>query len=190
MKFLDETELVRLLRVARNRSARDWCMLLVAYRHAMRASEVSDLRLADLDLKARSIIVRRVKGSLVTTQPLAKLKGQPLLDEPRALTAWLAGRSDPSDYLFTSQKGGKLTPNAVWRVFTTIAGEAGIAGRTLHSLKHTRVTLALQGGMGLADVRQLAGHKSLSSTLRYVHSTDERAGREAARSEANLFNGS
>src|ERR1700722_1769682 len=67
---LTPEEILATLKIARARSARDWCMVLLAYRHGLRASEVCNLRLADIDLKRQSIIVRRLKGSLETTQPL------------------------------------------------------------------------------------------------------------------------
>src|ERR1700724_1373027 len=109
MTFLTPVETLALLKVAKQRSTRDWAMVLLAYRHGLRASEVCDLKLADIDLKAGSISVRRLKGSLQTVQPLYPHRGQPLLDEANALRAWMRERpNDGSEYLFTSQKGGRL----------------------------------------------------------------------------------
>jgi integrase len=97
------------LKVAKQRSIRDWAMILLAYRHGLRASEVCRLKLADVDQKAGSISIRRLKGSLQTVQPLYQHRGQPLLDETAAVKSWLRKRpSDGSNYLFTSQKGGRL----------------------------------------------------------------------------------
>lgn len=110
MSYLTPDELLIILRMARSRSARDWAMILLAYRHGMRASEVCDLKLAEMNLKDASLNVRRLKGSLQTIQPLYRHKGQPLLDEITALRSWLRERqSDGSDYLFLSQKGGRCT---------------------------------------------------------------------------------
>ena len=53
-------------------------MILMAYRHGLRASEVCGIKLADVDLKAGSISIRRLKGSLHTIQPLYQHRGQPL----------------------------------------------------------------------------------------------------------------
>ena len=173
--WLTPDELLRLLKAARNRSVRDWALLLVGYRHALRAQELSNLTLSEIDLKTRTIRIRRVKGSLETIQPLEKRAGQPLLDEPKALRQWLQERKDDSHFVFTSQKGGQLTTNAIWRLFDVVAEEAGIKGRSVHSLKHSRVSHLLSGGAPIGEVRQAAGHRALSSTLRYVHSTDESA---------------
>ena len=89
MTFLTPEETLTLLKAAREHSIRAWAMILLSYRHGTRASEVCGLRLADVDLKAGSITIRRLKGSLQTTQPLFPHRGQPLLDECAALRAWL-----------------------------------------------------------------------------------------------------
>src|SRR5260370_39103018 len=105
MTILTPQELLDLLKAARKRSVRDWAMILLAYRHGLRASEVCGLKLADLDLKSGSISIRRLKGPLFTVQPLYQHRGQPLLDETAAVRAWLRTRvDDGSDDLFTSQK--------------------------------------------------------------------------------------
>jgi site-specific recombinase XerD len=187
MQFLESTELLALLKAAKARSNRDWAMLLLAYRHGMRASEVCGLKLRDVDMKTHTVTFQRAKGSMKSMQPLERLAGQPLLDERTALRLWLAERKDPSDYLFTSQKGAALTPNGFWRLFKAVCADAGIEGRSCHSLKHTRASLMIQGGANLSDVRQQLGHVSLSSTLRYVHSTDAQAAKAARRAEANVF---
>src|SRR5256884_6422302 len=100
--WLTTDELLRLLKAARERSVRDWALLLTGYRHALRAQEVSNLTLNDVDLKTRTIRVRRVKGSLETIQPLEKRAGQPLLDEPKALRLWLMERDRKSTRLNSS----------------------------------------------------------------------------------------
>jgi type 1 fimbriae regulatory protein FimB len=125
MTILSPEEMLALLKTARNRSTRDWAMILLAYRHGLRASEVCGLKLADIDLKAGSISIRRLKGSLQTVQPLYQHRGQPLLDETTAVRAWLRKRrADGSDYLFTSQKpeGRKTRPNTV---LSQLPGDCG-----------------------------------------------------------------
>lgn len=76
MAFLTTEEMLAVLRAARSRSSRDWAMILVAYRHGMRASEVCGLRRDDLNLRGESITIRRLKGSLEQCQPLCGHAGQ------------------------------------------------------------------------------------------------------------------
>ena len=60
MTILTPQEMLDLLKAARKRSVRDWAMILLAYRHGLRASEVCGIKLADLDLKAGSISIKRL----------------------------------------------------------------------------------------------------------------------------------
>src|SRR5437660_9523088 len=122
ISMLTPQETLELLKAARKRSTRDWAMILLAYRHGLRASEVCGIKLADVDFKTGSISIRRLKGSLHTVQPLYQHRGQPLLDETAAIRAWLRKRpADGSDYLFSSQKGGRLDRTQFFRCFQKVA---------------------------------------------------------------------
>jgi type 1 fimbriae regulatory protein FimB len=190
MIFLTPAETLAVLKAARERATRDWAMILLAYRHGLRASEVCGLRLADVDLKAGSIFVRRLKGSLQTLQPLYQHRGQPLLDETNAVRAWLRKRpADGSDYLFTSQKGGQLGRRQFFRNFQTIAASAGlpVEKRHPHVLKHSLASHLIAGNVNLALVRQALGHRSISSTMQYVGTSDRQAAEAAQAALMNLF---
>src|ERR1039457_6239583 len=148
MTILTPQETLALLKAARERSTRDWAMILLAYRHGLRASEVCGLKMADIDLKAGSISIQRLKGSMQTVQPLYPHRGQPLLDEMSALRCWLREhQSDGSDYLFTSQKGGKLDRTQFFRVFQVIAKTALLPfeKRHPHVLKHSLASHLVAG---------------------------------------------
>ena len=86
--FLTEAEIKRFLEAARHgrHGVRDYVMMLMAYRHGLRVSELVDIRLKDLDLESARLYVRRKKGSLSTHQPIEG-------DELRAIRAWLRERS-------------------------------------------------------------------------------------------------
>src|SRR5260370_27310418 len=178
MTILTPQEMLDLLRAARKRSVRDWAMILLAYRHGLRACEGCGLKLADLDLKSGSISIRRLKGSLFTVQPLYQHRGQPLLDETAAVRAWLRKRlEDGSDYLFTSQKGGKLSRIQFFRNFQRTAEGAALAieKRHPHVLKHSLASHLVSGNANLALIRQALGHRSINSTMAYIGTSDDQA---------------
>jgi integrase len=75
MTFLTPEETLAVLKAARARSVRDWAMILLAYRHGLRASELVGLKLADVDLKAGSISVRRLKGAVSASWPAVAKRG-------------------------------------------------------------------------------------------------------------------
>ena len=190
MTILSPQEILSLLKAARKRSTRDWAMILLAYRHGLRASEVCGIKLADIDLKTSSISIRRLKGSLHTIQPLYQHRGQPLLDETAALRAWLRKRPcDGSDFLFTSQKGGKLDRTQFFRNFQTVAESAGlpVEKRHPHVLKHSLASHLVAGNANLALVRQALGHRSINSTMQYIGTSDSQAAEALQKALMGLF---
>lgn len=187
---LSPLELMAVLKIARARSTRDWCMILLAYRHGMRASEVCGLKLSDLNLKDQTIRVARLKGSMLTVQPLYAHRGVPVLDELAALRAWLrVRRPDGSNFLFVSQKGGKLHRSAFFRSFQAIAAAAGLTAekRHPHVLKHSLASHLVAGNVNLALVKQSLGHRSISSTMEYVGVNDGQAAEAAQRAMMDLY---
>jgi integrase len=178
MIHLEPAEVLSVLRMARVKGAREWAMIVVAYKHGMRASEVCNLLLDDIDMKNGSIVVERLKGSLRTTQAVTEHRGEPLLNELKALREWLRQRRDDgSNYLFTSQKGGRLDRSQFFRLFRVISKEAGIpAGKQHpHALKHSLANHLVLANVNLALVKQQLGHKSINSTMRYVKTSDQQA---------------
>jgi integrase len=187
-KALAPEEIIKVLRIA-SESKRNLAMILLAYRHGMRASEVCDLRLSDLDLKNGQITIRRLKGSLTTTQPLSDHPGQPLLSEKRVLRSWLAERHDASDFVFTSQKGGKIHRSQFFRMFQFVAERAGLPAdrRHPHCLKHALGFALVAGNVHLTIVKQALGHKNIASTAIYAVPTDEQTGKAVNAALAALY---
>jgi len=187
-KALTPEEILKVLRVA-NESKRNLAMILLAYRHGMRASEVCELRMSDLDLKNGQITIRRLKGSLTTTQPLGDIPGRPLLSEKKVLRAWLAERRDATDFVFTSQKGGRIHRSQFFRIFQSVAERAGLPNnrRHPHCLKHALGFALVASNVNLAIVKQALGHKNIASTAIYAVPTDEQTGRAVSAALAGLF---
>jgi hypothetical protein len=72
------------------------------------------------------LTIRRLKGSKVTVHQLVPHKGQPLLDEVKAVKLWLAERpTDCGDAVFPSNKGGCMSATQFYRIYRAIAEEAG-----------------------------------------------------------------
>jgi len=187
-KSLIPEEMLKILKKA-SQSKRNLAMILLAYRHGMRASEVCDLRLSDLDLKNGQITIRRLKGSLTTTQPLTDHPGQPLLSERRVLRAWLAERRDISDFVFTSQKGGRIHRSQFFRMFQSVAERAGLPAdrRHPHCLMHALGFSLVAANVNLASVKVALGHKSIASTAIYAVPTDEQVGKAVNAALASLY---
>jgi type 1 fimbriae regulatory protein FimB len=192
MQALTQAEILLVLKLAGSESKRNHAMILLAYKHGLRASEVCALKTTDIDLKNGTITVRRLKGSLKSSQDLLDLPGQPLVSEKRVLRTWLEERAtyhDRSDFLFLSQKGGGLDRSAFFRLFQSVAERAGlpIGKRHPHCLKHSLGFFLVEQGVTLPSIQQTLGHKSLASTGVYLKVTDTKANRDTARAFANAF---
>ena len=190
MQSLEPAEVLSLLKAAKAQGAREWAMILLAYKHGMRASEVCNLKIGDLDLKNGNIIINRLKGSLRTMQAITEHRGEPLLNEKRALQDWQRERRDDgSDVLFTSQKGGRMDRTQFFRIFRGIAQAAGLPSEKQHphALKHSLAKHLVKANVNIALVKQQLGHKSIGSTMRYVGISDQEASKAASTALMAIF---
>lgn len=163
MEALSKAQLLALLSAARAHSERDWLMILIAFSHGLRASEVVALQRDDI--ADGHITVARLKGSLRTVQPLVRDEN-PLLDEHPALFAFAHGK----------QRLFPIHRQHFWRLMQRYASAAGIPERLRHPhiLKHT-IALQTIRTAGIENVRQYLGHKSMSSTGAYLKKSDAEA---------------
>ncbi len=176
MEYLKPNELLKVLGHAQKHGAREHCMFLLGYGHALRASEIASLTLEDV--RNGRIRCNRGKGSQHTTEELRE-NPNIILDEKMALAAWLRerGDADGSIYLFTSRQGSCLKRKQVYNLFRKCAELANIeAGRyNPHVLKHSYASHLLRNGADLAFVQKALGHAHISSTTRYTHVTTSEA---------------
>ncbi len=171
--FLTESEIKRFLSAARKgrHSVRDFCLMLLAYRHGLRVSELIDIRLKEVDLETGRIFVRRVKGSLSTHQPIEG-------DELRAIRAWLRERTDypnaDSNYLFLSERG-PLTRQAVNYLTEEIGKRANLNFKvTPHMLRHSTGYYLANRGYDTRLIQDYLGHKNITHTVRYTRTAASR----------------
>jgi type 1 fimbriae regulatory protein FimB len=192
MKALSPEQVERILKIAADRSRRDHAMILLAYKHGLRASEICGLNMADLNMKEAKITVRRLKGSQTNEQSLYNEVGKPWMSELRVLNLWLAERKEwgqDSEYVFLSQKGGAMSRVQFYRLFDAIAKEAGIPDdlRHPHALKHGLGLAMVKQGVHLMVIKQSLGHRSLQSTAIYSAADDMMADRARRQTFANQF---
>lgn len=175
MQHLNREELLRLLKTAREHSERDWLLLLVTFSHGLRATEA--VQLTKANFKDGHITVRRLKGSLKTTQALLS-NAEPLLDEKTAVEEYTATLA-PKEKLFPVTRFG--FSYIVKRHCRT----AGIPAHKAHchALKHSVAMMNVRGA-GIENIRQWLGHKSIASTGEYLRCSDEEAGNAVAKSMA------
>jgi site-specific recombinase XerD len=138
-------------------------MILLAYRHGFRASELVELRISDVDLLAGTIYCRRRKGSKSSVHPLKA-------DEVRAIERVLRDREvDARDFLFASERGAKLTRNGFWRIVSEAGKRAGLPVKAYaHMLRHSTGYYLANKGCDLRLIQDYLGHVQVQNTVRYT----------------------
>ena len=138
-------------------------MILIAYRHGLRASEVTGLRVSDIDLKRGTIYCRRAKNSRSSLHPLKP-------DEVAALEKVLRQRKlRTSEHLFQSERAAKLSRSAFWRVVAQTGERAGLPVKAYaHQLRHACGYYLANKGCDLRLIQDYLGHKQIQNTVRYT----------------------
>src|SRR5438046_2464500 len=136
---------------------RDSTMILIAYRHGLRASELCDLQWSQFDLNAGTLRVRRRKQGSPGTHPLQD-------DEIRALRRLQRGR-----FVFLTERDGPMTPKAFHALFARIGQRAELPFPVHpYMLRHTCGYLLANKGHDTRSLQAYLGHKNIQHTVRYT----------------------
>ena len=165
---------------------RDRAMFEVAYGAGIRAEEIVNLDVGDLDPDAEELRVTG-KGSKTRIIPAGEPAWRALelyLDRgrPKLASASSGQRAEPA--LFLSKSGRRLSTSDVRRRLRLSTRRAGLeAGVSPHTLRHSFATHLLEGGADLRSIQELLGHASISTTQTYTRIESKRLRR--AYSEAH-----
>lgn len=147
---------------------RDRALLILLYGTGIRASECASLKEADVDLVELTVRVIG-KGGHERIIPL-NVKVAAVLRQYRTSRRGVP----PVSPFFRSRHGGAMSRNAVYERVRTHAQKARIAKRVSpHRLRHTFATHLVKRGVRLPVIRDLLGHRCISSTQIYMHTTAE-----------------
>jgi integrase len=163
-EYLTDAEVERLMAAAKgNRYGhRDATMVLVAYRHGLRAFELVDLRWEQVDCKTATLHVRRVKKGTPSTHPI-------LGDELRALRRLQREQEPKSPYLFTSERGVPFTTAGFARMVERAGTEAKFGFKAHpHMLRHACGYALANKGHDTRALQAYLGHKNIQHTVRYT----------------------
>ena len=170
-KFLTESETEQLLDTAAHTkmAPRDRALFELMYSSGLRRSEVTNLKIADVDF-FNGIVKVFGKGS--------KERLVPVTDTAlAALKDYLASRPNPQpqEALFLNHNGKPLTGDGLAYIFKNTAISAHLVRKvTPHSLRHSFATHLLNNGCDLRSLQEMLGHKSLAATQVYTHVSVER----------------
>ena len=163
-EWLTQHEVERLMKAAKaNRwGHRDSTMILVAYRHGLRAAELVDLRWDQVDFRSGSLHVRRVKQGTPATHPI-------MGDELRALRKLQREQEPKSPYVFTSERGAPFSTAGFARMIERAAVEAKLGFPAHpHMLRHACGYKLANDGHDTRALQAYLGHKNIQHTVRYT----------------------
>jgi len=152
--------------IGRNR-LRDAALILLAYRHGLRVSEVIDLRWEQVDLKRRLLHVRRLKNGTSSNHPLGK-------KECRFLRR-LRDRHPEAQFVFMSERKGPLTSSTVRKMITRAGRHARLPFPVHpHMLRHACGYKLANDGHDTRAIQHYLGHRNINHTVRYTELSPER----------------
>jgi integrase len=163
-EYLTTAEVEKLIKTAKNGrwGHRDATLVLIAFRHGLRASEICDLEWSQVEFgRSAALHVRRVKNGKPSVHPLQG-------DEIRALRE-LRRQFPDSGFVFATERGGPFTPDAVNRLIKRIGERAGFDFPVhCHMLRHGCGYALANAGHDTRAIQDWLGHRSIQHTVRYT----------------------
>jgi integrase len=169
-EYLTPQEIDKLTKEARQgrHGHRDATLILIAFRHGLRASEICDLEWSQVEFgRFASLHVRRIKNGKPSVHPL---RG----DEIRALRE-LRRQFPDSGFVFATERGGAFTPDAVNRLIKRIGERAGFDFPIhAHMLRHACGFALANAGHDTWAIQDWLSHRSIQHTVRYTELSSTR----------------
>ena len=146
---------------------RDATMILVAFRHGLRVSELCALRWDQIDFKTASLHVRRLKNGTASVHLIGG-------EELRMLRA-LRREDDASRFVFMTERGAPMTRDGFLKMLTRLGVSAKFPFPVHpHMLRHATGYKLANDGQDTRALQHYLGHKNITHTVRYTELSPER----------------
>jgi type 1 fimbriae regulatory protein FimB/type 1 fimbriae regulatory protein FimE len=169
-EYLSEKEVAAVMAAAATvgrHGARDAALILVAYRHGLRVSELVSLRWDQIDLQQGLLHVTRLKHGIASVHPL---RGPEL----RALRR-LQRDYPQTAYVFVSERKAPLTTDAIRRIVRRAGRHAGLEFPIHpHMLRHATGYKLANDGQDTRAIQHYLGHRNIQHTTRYTELASDR----------------
>jgi integrase/recombinase XerD len=152
---------------------RDRAILELLYATGMRVSEISDMRLEDLNLELEFVrpMGKGRKERIVPLGNKAKSAVKTYLEKVRPKLS----KSASVPFLFLSRRRRKISRQGIWKIIKSYVAGLGIEKKvTPHTLRHSFATHLLERGADLRLIQEMLGHSDISTTQIYTHLDTER----------------
>ncbi len=136
-------------------------MLGLMYSSGLRVSEIVNVRVNNFDFKNRLLRIVEAKGGKDRTTILS----EKIIASFEKYTKDKQG----NDYIFESNRGGKMTTRAVQKIFTNALKKSKLKkDASCHCLRHSFATHLLENGTDIRYIQELLGHRRLETTQIYT----------------------
>ncbi|CAH5739650.1 tyrosine-type DNA invertase [Klebsiella oxytoca] len=173
-KHLTREEVKRLLLAARQgpNPERDCCLIWMCFIHGCRVSEIITWRMSDIDIKGKSIYIKRLKNGFSTTHPIYQ-------SEIDMLDSWLKVRAHydnaDSEWLFLSRKGQRISRQRIYQFMRQYGNQAGLMIKPHpHMLRHACGYALAEKGVDTRLIQDYLGHRNIQHTVLYTASNEQR----------------
>ena len=161
---LSQVELDALRSSCNNYKERALIEVLLA--SGLRVSELTEMKISDINFKDLSVHVKHGKGNKERTtyiNDLAKVH----------LEKYLEARKEKGDHLFYNKWSEPLNPGGVRSLLNKIADQAGVENVHPHRFRRTFASNLASRGMSIQEIQKLLGHANINTTLMYIHTSDD-----------------
>lgn len=159
-KVIDSGDILKMIEITQNKKHK--LMLELCYGMGLRVSEITNLKITDIDGKRLQVLIEAAKGKKdryvnLPQSVLKSLREYYLLYKPKY-------------YLFEGQYGDRYSNRSVQQVFYSALKKARINKRVgIHSLRHSYATHLLEYGTDITYIQKLLGHNDIKTTQLYAH---------------------
>ena len=170
-RYLSSNEVEQICKLIRKQSRypnRDELMVLTAFHHGLRVSELVNIKWQHIDMKAGQLAVKRLKNGIDTLHPISSKRELMLLrrlykdqDKPTA------------GFVFKNERGGAVSSNGFQKTFGKFSNLALDTKWNVHALRHGCGTSLIERGNDLRTVQVYLGHKNIQNTTVYLHETSK-----------------
>ncbi len=168
LSFEEITVLLKVPNLKKPQGLRDRAILELMYATGLRVSEISNLKIADINLDV-GFTKCKGKGSKERIVPLGKVSEHFLERYIKEARGKLLGKKE-SISLFLAQGGRTISRQSIWKMIKQNVRKVGIKRKiSPHTLRHSFATHLLERGADLRSVQEMLGHASISTTQIYTH---------------------
>jgi site-specific recombinase XerD len=172
LEYLTESQIEDLMnacnKVFKRYAHRNKTMILMAYQHALRSSELCFLQWRDVDLQSNRLYVRRVKGSISTYQPMSVRLTKSLHKVKKDFAKY------NSNYVFISQRGFPIDNRTFRQIMQKLGEKLNMENIHPHILRHSCGYHLANQGLDTRLIQDYLGHSNINNTVIYTKTNPER----------------